>query len=457
VDRTADDPSSGTGVTTDVDSPERDRGEPGEQGTERRTILGDRLWPVVVSVVFVVLAWAYMIEWAPLVRHLQYWTIPGDIWGTYRAAHFVGWGYIGGIYTKGTGLIAYPGIAVVLSPVAMLTSALRLPDSVNPIFLARPKSWLFLGNAVLLLGITTIFAVNRLAIVLAVRSATRALLCVATAVVLWPVIVSWGHPEDCLALTFAIFALVEGRRGQWRNAGWLWGFAVAVQPLVLLMFPPALSAVARGQRIRTCVRAVLPATVLLAFPLVMDWHDTVIALTKQPNFPTVDYPTPWIALAPRLTPLSVAAGPGRMMAMAFAVVLGALLFRWRPRFDALIWCCAVALCARCIFESVMDPFYLGPPLVMCLVAAAARPGRWRLPLSIVFAVAVTVACTYHRGEWAYWLIMTVLLALTLACGWPGRGRIRTVGAGGSSGAGADGADGPDAVPIGIGSGADAAG
>ena len=388
-------------------------------GGRGRRLLGDRGAPIVASVGLSVVAWAYMLEWGPLVRHVRYWIIPGDIWGTYRAAHYVGWGYIGGIYGNGSGLITYPGIAVVLAPVAMLTSALHLADSASPVFLSRPTSWYYLGNADLLLGVTTIFAANRLSVRLGADRLRRAVLCWLVAIVIWPVIVLWGHPEDCLALSLAMFALVAEERTNWRASGWLWGLAIAVQPLVVLMFPVALAGIASGHRIRTCLRAVVPTTALLSIPLATNWGPTSNALIRQPNYPLIDHPTPWIALAPRLTATTVAAGPGRFMAVVVAVALGGVALRMQPRFEVLVWGCALALCTRCVFESVMVPFYLGPPLVMCLVAASARVQGWRLTVAFTASLAVSVLSMDRFGAWTYWLMMTGLLGIALACGWPG--------------------------------------
>jgi hypothetical protein len=418
----APDPASDVPVGDDGDGPDPEPG--GAAATRRlRPLLGDRTWPIIVSVVFILVAWAYFLLWGPVVRHERLWQIPGDIWGTYRAAHYVGWGDIADTFNPVTGMVAPPAIAVLLAPVAMLTGALNLPESVYPYFLAKPSSWIFLGSAVLLLGTTTIFAVNRLAVTLMVASRRRLVLCLLVTAPIWLVAVMWGHPEDCVALTLAIYALVRGFREQWRISGWLWGAAIAFQPFVLLMFPMALSVVPAGQRVKTIVRGALPALALLIIPLTTNWPLTSLALFKQPNYPTLDYPTPWMAVAPRLSALTVGSGPGRLIAVLVAVGLGIAAYRWHPTWDALIWGCAVALSARCVFESVIVPFYLGPPVILCLVAAATRPRRWRLAVTFAAGLAVLIASYDRTGEWPYWLVMTALLTVALAAAWPGRDRI----------------------------------
>ena len=41
----------------------------------------------------------------------------------------------------------------------------------------------------------------------------------------------WGHPEDAVAVGFALYALVFALDGRWTGAGWLFGAALATQPL----------------------------------------------------------------------------------------------------------------------------------------------------------------------------------------------------------------------------------
>jgi hypothetical protein len=381
---------------------------------------GDLRLPVLATVVFLVASVVFTLEWTPVVHHLPQWFTPGDIWGTFRSAHYVGWGDIGDIYAKGTGLVTYPGIAVVLAPVAVVADKLQLTESVSPVFLPKPTAWLVLDPANLLLGATTIFAVDRFGRRLGVGTGRRAGLDLAVTVPIFILTAVWGHPEDCLALTFALYALVDVWDDRYRRSGWLWGAAIAMQPLVILLLPLSLARTGRGQRLATCVRAALPVAVLVAIPLAASWSATTTALFRQPNFPKLDHPTPFVALATRLSPTAVSAGPGRLVAVAVAIGLGVVAYRLQPRLGGFVWLCAVALSARCVFESVMDPFYLGPPVVLILCAAATRPRWW--PLATAFA-AGTVGIYFsfaHWGEWPYWLTMTALLAAGLAAGWPGR-------------------------------------
>jgi hypothetical protein len=199
-----------------------DRATPLAGGVAR---LRRRALPLAVTLAFVVIGMSFSLFWAPVVRHHQYWITPGDLWGTYRAAHFVGWGDLGGVYGSGTALVTFPGILLVLAPVAMLTGALGLSESF-PRFLPHPSAWLVLGPFEMILSAVALFACDALAERLGVgRGATCCPLPGRSAVLLWNVAVIWGHPEDALAVGLALYSLVFAFDGRWTGAGWLFGAA----------------------------------------------------------------------------------------------------------------------------------------------------------------------------------------------------------------------------------------
>ena len=86
-------------------------------------------------------------------------------------------------------------------------------------------------------GRSVLFALDSLAQRLDVPKGRRAVLCFAEATILWVVDARMGHPEDALALAFAIYALLALWSGRSTRAGWLFGLGVLFQPLVLLMLP----------------------------------------------------------------------------------------------------------------------------------------------------------------------------------------------------------------------------
>jgi hypothetical protein len=377
-----------------------------------------RIWPLAVTGVLLSVSLGYSFWWNPVVHHTQGWVIPGDIWSTFRAAHWVGWGDLGGVYGSDTSLLTFPGIAVILAPVAMLSGSLGFTESIAPAYLGEPTSWFLLGPAIALLGSTVLFAVDAVAEHLRVSRARRVVLCWMEAAIAFQVVTLWGHPEDVLAVSLALYAVLADLRRRTSLAAWLWGGAICVQPLSLLMFPLAIARVRRGRRMRFGAVAALPSAVLVGTPLAAQRSNSMNVLLHQANFPKLDHATPWIAYSPRLSSITVGAGPGRLAALAVAVLLGLLAVRRPPTATGVLWLCTLALCMRCFFESVMVPFYLGPPLALAVLTTATA-NRWpRLLASWVIAMAATVLSFRQTTTWAYWIPLVLLMAAALLCAWP---------------------------------------
>ncbi len=383
-----------------------------------------RRWALVAIVAYVAISLAFTFLWGPVVRHQATWVVPGDIWSTFRGAHLVGWGDIGGIYNPTYGLLTFPAVVVVLAPVAMVTGHFGLTESIGTFTVTHPSAWLWLGPVTLFLGAWCLVAFDAMAEELGVGRGKRIALVTVEAAIVFQVVTLWGHPEDMVAIGLATYAILMGWRGRWTSAGWLWGAAIAFQPLVLVLFPLALATAPRGSRVRLCFFSALPSATLLAAPLVTQWNLTTRSMLHQSNRTDLNHPTPWITFSSHLGPNLVTAGPGRLIALLAAVVIGVVAWRLRPSLAALVWMGALALCLRCFFESVMDTFYLGPPLALILIACAVRPGWLRLSTASVIMVVATVFSFHRLGEWAYWLPLMTMLAVGLACGWPGRDAFR---------------------------------
>ena len=127
---------------------------------ERTTPLHDRKWPMLYMAGFVGIGLLYMFLWNPVVHHTSTWAIGGDVWGIYRGGQYVLWGDLGGIYNQGTGIIAFPGMSVLLVPVAFVSQHLNLSSSFGPFMLQRPSVGLVLMPVELLLGSSVIFAAD---------------------------------------------------------------------------------------------------------------------------------------------------------------------------------------------------------------------------------------------------------------------------------------------------------
>jgi hypothetical protein len=383
-----------------------------------------RSWPLAITALSLATGMLYCFLWAPVVRHTHIWVVPWDIWGAFRSAQFIGWGDLGNVYGAGTGLVTFPGILLLFAPLALLAGALGMTESF-PFNLPHPTAWLVLGPYEVLISCSALFACDALAERLGVGRGRRRLLCVAEGVVLWNISVIWGHPEDAVAVALAIYALVLALDGRWSGAGWLFGAAVATQPVVMLMLPVILALAGRSRALALLVRASLPSVLLLATPLAAEFHATVRALVDQPNFPNIDHRTPWTSLAPSLggsgEGLKVAAGPGRLVAIALACVTGWKARRWRERPEMIVLAAAFTLGLRCLTESVMVSFYVWPVLAVGLVVVM-RGSPWRWAIGVAAAVGVTVCADSHLGEWAWWGFVNGGIAGLLMTGIPSRRR-----------------------------------
>jgi hypothetical protein len=407
-----------------------------------------RLVPIVLIAVTVAATMAYTLMWEPEVARHSFWIVPGDLWGTFRTAQFVAWGDIGNVYSSGGGLVSLPGISVALAPAALLLNHLGLSIGF-PIAISHPTDWLVLGPYATVLGAIVLVPLDGLAEELGLGQRARAASSISEAVVLWPVLAIWGHPEDSLAMAFALWGLMAAMRGRWRATGWFWGLALVMQPLVVLMLPIVFALVPRREWPRFALRSVLPSAALVAIPLAQSWHQTTTALLKQPNYPTVDHATPWLSLAPVLSkshPVSaghihestlssggtqftvsvvhsiygdtVAAGPGRLIAIGLSLLLGIWVYRHRPTPETIVWLCCVALSLRCVFEAVMNPYYLWPPLALAFVLVVRS--RWRFALAVVASVGLTWWSYRHLGPWEWWAPVVILLGLVVISARPAR-------------------------------------
>ncbi len=214
-------------------------------------------------------------------------------------------------------------------------------------YVLQPQWAVWADPYALLLSCPALFACDALAERLQVSRPRRAVLCVVEAFLLWNVTVLWGHPEDAVAVALAAYALTFALDGRFVGAGWLFGAALAFQPLVLLMLPVLLAMAGKRFALGLAIRSVLPAAVLLAVPLIASFRATLHVLLDQPSPPGVNHVTPWTALAPKLGGGLVAAGPIRLLGILMAVGLGVWTFRrWRERPEMLAWACVLALALR---------------------------------------------------------------------------------------------------------------
>jgi hypothetical protein len=350
-------------------------------------------------------------------------SLPNDLWGTLVAAQRLLHLDLGGLYTSPTGLVTFPGAAVILAPAVAVADAagfsLQHPGPHNP----QPAVWLVAGPYMIVISAVALLAADALAERLRVSRPKRAFLAVASGVALWNVSVQWGHPEDAVAVGLLLFAMLALSDGRPARAAWLTGAAIAVQPLVLLALPIMLVMLEARRLAGFLARAAAPAVVLAGAAAAANWNATYNAVTRQPNWPTVDHPTPWLPLAPHMAGGAVAGGPARALAILVAcgcaLIVGRRLrgargtARWsRATLTELLWWVGVALALRSVFEPVMVAYYLWPGLAVALITASRS---WpRLIVATVLAGAVSFGSqSSWRSPWGWWGFMVLGLALTL--------------------------------------------
>jgi len=403
--------------------------------------LDRRVWPIVVSVVFVSLGLAYIFRWGPVVQHVpSLWIAPVDLVSTNGSATQFAHGHFSAIYRSTAGFLAYPGILIALAPIAALSNVFHatiIEIKVNHHLVAHPPvlfvrhvpSLYYLGPSTsrgneyvfqpqefvglviiaLALSCVSLFAFDALADRLQVSRSRRAVLCVAEAVVLWNVTVIWGHPEDAVAVALGVYALLFAMDERFTGAGWSFGAALAFQPLIVMVFPILLVMGGKKRVVGLVIRGVIPAAAVTVGPLVADFHDTVHTLVTQPALPDrpSDHQTPWTFLAPREggtgAKTTVGGGPMRVLVLAFAAGVGWWARRWRERPEMIAWAAALALALRIYVETVNTPYYIWPTLAVGL-SVAARASTRRFGIAIVMAILTTVIAQWQLSWLPWWII-----------------------------------------------------
>lgn len=402
-----------------------DRPVAAAQGPQAPSTLGwleRRKWAFVVAAVFVATGIAFTFWWSPVVLHVPQWADSGDLWDTYRAAQWVSWGSEGTVYEHGIYAIVFPGVDVLLAPVAMVATHYRLVNP-YPYFVPKPSVLPLLLPYVLAVSVPALFVLDSLAEFLGVARGRRILLCWMQGVLLWPVVVLWGHPEEAIALSFVILAVMTGLRGRWGKAGWLLGLAVAFQPYALLMLPMLLGLTPKGRRLATIGRSLCLSCALLVLPLLQGWHATTHDLLVQPTYLWPNYGTPLLALAPRLAHGVHSAGPGRYLVVVCALGVGWWTWAHRPGPREIFWLAGLIFAVRFAAEPVVTPYYVWASAVFLLPVSAGQERR-RFLLAVC-AITLAGVWAYHRtSPWEYWLPIVVLLGWVVALARPNAQMVR---------------------------------
>jgi hypothetical protein len=113
----------------------------------------------------------------------------------------------------------------------------------------------------------------------------------------------------------------------------------------------------------------------------------------------------------------VSAGPGRWVALILACAIGIYVAKTKPTLLMIVWWVAVCLSLRCVFECVMNPYYLLPSGAIILVLGATLIDVRFVAIPMVVA-ACTVLSYQFMGPWAYYTSVIGLLVVALALAHP---------------------------------------
>jgi len=380
----------------------------------------------------------------PLYKGQHAWYQAGDLNAWLRASQYISWGWIGGVYAPGSGVLTLPGFAILLTPVAWITDyfhwAFSIPDPIP-----YPSAWPLLYLYALSMAIVPLVALDSLASRLHLRQRARVLLTLAEAIVLWQVIAFWGHPEDGLAVAFAVWSLLAVLDGKMSKAGWLMAAGLCFQPLVVLMIPILWSQASKGDRLPYLLRsASLPALMILIL-MISNPHGTWTALHLQASPPKINHATPWVYVAPKVghggyvtststhsvlrnghyyyatitsrkyQPATVAQGMSNLLGIIIAGVIGLWLFYRKRKLNLseLVWWLSLALALRCVLTPVMTTYYFWPYTALALVLTFCYSRKW-LPISAFLLMVVQIRLAYLRvTPWGWFLPQVALTVIIL--------------------------------------------
>lgn len=253
----------------------------------------------------------------------------------------------------------------------------------------------------------------------------RAVFLMAATGALWWMSAIWGHPDDAVAIGLLALATDRFLKNHERGAAWLMGVAFAVQPLVLLATPLLLALRPARRWLALLIRIAVPGLVAVAIPFIGDPIDTWRQVVEQPTYPRVGHPTPWLAVVPHPSLGVVYAGWPRSVGVGLACLVALGLARHvktRGSVDPLllVWMMAACLVLRCVFESVIFPYYVVPPILFALLASAVRSGG-NLAVCVAASSAAAYVSTFRMGDHLlYWVLVLVCLIVATAAGLPKR-------------------------------------
>ena len=380
----------------------------------------ERSAPVAATVAVLVGVMAYSL----LGRHLVHTSgvglaAPGDLLSMANSSWAIFHGQFDQIYVRHQALTSPPAFEVLLLPVIGLGQLLGLSPHLSA--QGEPLSmWLVLGPAAVLIGSTPLFALDAVARHWHLGDRARLALAFAGALGVANVVGGWGHPEDCVALAFVVWAALAVERDGAAappRAALLLGVGIAFQPLALLGVAPVLARLSWRAAARLSWRLALPSIVVLVPPLLAETDRTLFVLLRQPIETRYNSLTPLSGLAPVVGPGLHGGGPTRLLATLLGAALAVLVCHRRHDLDTVLGMAAVAFFLRVLLETELNWYYLWPVPALCLLLALRR-GAFRFGLCTAALVVSMVLGDRRVHDIVLWwpALMATLLVMLATIG-----------------------------------------
>ena len=374
--------------------------------------------PFVVTMFLAVAGSAYSLFWSALARHG--WQSYSDLWNSAGVSLALGHGHFTAVYAPTSQIDSPPGFEFVLAPVMVIGHALGLATVA-----AEGDSFkvfgLILAAVATAIACSVLFALDAVARSWGYSEAKRLALSVVAGLGALSAAAFWGHPEDCVALAFVVWAALgaeRGGEGGAARAGWLLGIAVACQPLALLAVTPVAARFAWRELRAVSWRLVVPTALVLLPALVATPARALHAVIDQPFAPQTESSTPLSHLARALGHGMYSGGTLRLVATAGAVVLGWLACRRRHDLPWVLFVMALAFTLRVVLESELLGFYFFPVAALTLLLSLRR-GWSRFEACAALSVLCLVLGNRRQHAIELWwpaIIATTVAMLVVAYG-----------------------------------------
>jgi hypothetical protein len=336
--------------------------------------LGTRVVPVAVTALLAAAAAMYSVIWTALAHHR--WQVYTDLWNSAGVGLDVGQAHFSAVYAYPSQLDSPPGLEYALAPFMLLGRGLGLRTVI-----AHGGGFmvfgLLLAPLAMLMAGSVLFALDSLARAWNFSDRRRVALALVAGLSVVSDVVFWGHPEDCIALAFVLWAALAADRDEPRGvtrAGWLLGLGVALQPLALLAVAPVVARYGWRDLWRSAWRVVLPSVLILLPELLTSAAVTVHRVVDQPYFPADESSTPFGHFARALGHGMYSGGTLRLVSTLAAMVLGFIACRRRHDLPTVLFVMSLAFTLRVLLESELLGFYFFPVVALCLLLTVRQSG-----------------------------------------------------------------------------------